>query len=306
MIKIKPQNTRVWSSLTPTLLLVLILPVAILLCVVLFTLSSPSSAQTIDNVSATTNPLVNLGNLVLIVIGVSVIICILGLIISIVNGGSNSSSPNQPTSSQQPYYGPVSKQTVSPNPVWSTQNPNNQTPTYVPQNNPIQQITINNSNPCPICGSPIKIYSQPSGGYVCPICMAKVGTQTATQVPIYSAKTYKQPASGVIPSPKRKTRSSKSSGSYSLYINGQVISLSLGNRIKATDIPGTQPLSGSDSIAEVITDSTNDLTLKNISANNWLVFESSGNTTIATGGNIKIHSGIRIKFGIYVGEIRED
>lgn len=90
---------------------------------------------------------------------------------------------------------------------------------------------------------------------------------------------------------------------YFLHINGNTIELTEGVKIKSLEVPGISPMITLSHIAEVVNKYPSML-LRNTSTAQWIVFNFSGNQVIRPNETISIQPGTRIKFGVYIGEVR--
>ncbi len=93
----------------------------------------------------------------------------------------------------------------------------------------------------------------------------------------------------------------------SLHLKHQVIPLTHGTRLSTQEIPGLEPLSADNIVAEVSHNPQNPtvLGLKNYSHQSWITTLSNGEQIqIDTGRSIKLAAGTKINFGSVEGEIR--
>lgn len=94
---------------------------------------------------------------------------------------------------------------------------------------------------------------------------------------------------------------------FSLHIKRQVISLTNGTRLSATEIPGLEP-QGADGVVAQVNPNPKDpsvLGLQNCSHRAWTVTLASGEQRqVESGRSIKLAAGTKIKFGSVEGEIR--
>lgn len=206
-------------------------------------------------------------------------------------GGSSSGSSYTPTRTVYPSSSRNNTQTADPNPVWDTSGQKQPAiPTYMGQtvSHMYQSSTkaTTGQSCCPQCGSFNLVYNSMHGGYVCYHC----GN-------IISGSLPNNPTPS-IPYTPPVTPSTPHWGCKSLYVNGNVIPLNDGAEIHEDKIPGTKSAYGV-KIAEV-----NSSKLKNTSLNTWVLFGPNGNTNIGPGQDIQISENTRIKFGVYIGEIR--